>query len=120
MNGHFLICVASLAFALSAQQTTTNEDDNNEEVFQVGADVSPPKLIHKVDPSHVPGSGTVVMELIVTSKGLPRNVRVIESAGKDLDGSALAAVKQWRFDPARKKDQPVAVRVTVEIRFHDI
>jgi outer membrane biosynthesis protein TonB len=29
-------------------------------------------------------------------------------------------VRQWQFEAARKDGQPVAVRITVEIRFHSL
>jgi TonB family protein len=58
--------------------------------------------------------------LVVSSKGLPREVHVVRSLDKDLDKNAVEAVEQWRFDPARKAGNPVAVRITVEIRFQDL
>jgi len=111
---------AVLAIQINAQKGSSPSDDASEEVVEIGGDVSPPKLVHRVDPAHVVGSGTVVVGLIVTSRGLPRDVRIVESLSKEMDESAVNAVKQWRFDPARRKDKPVAVKVTVEIRFHDM
>ena len=32
----------------------------------------------------------------------------------------VAAVQQWRFEPARKGNDPVAVRMSIEIRFRDL
>ena len=115
-----MLCAGLMAIFLYAQSPPAGDEDKDEPVYAIGGDVSPPKLVYKVDPSHVAGAGTVVIGLVVTSKGLPRDLRVIESMGKDLDNSAMQAVKQWKFEPARKKDQPVAVKVTVEIRFHDM
>jgi len=45
---------------------------------------------------------------------------VVRSLDADVDESAVKAVQEWRFEPARKDGNPVAVRVTVEIRFHDL
>jgi protein TonB len=39
---------------------------------------------------------------------------------KDVDQSALDAVKQWRFQPAKKDGKAVAVRITIEIQFRDM
>jgi len=47
-------------------------------------------------------------------------VHVVRSVDRGIDASAVEAVQQWRFDPARKDGEPVAVRVTVEILFHDL
>jgi protein TonB len=65
-------------------------------------------------------SGTVLIGLVVSSRGLPRDVHVVRSLDKDLDKNAVAAVQQWRFEPARKAGTPVAVRITIEIRFKDL
>ena len=62
----------------------------------------------------------MIVGLVVTSKGLTRDVHVVKSLDKEIDASAIEAVREWRFEPARKNDKPVAVNVTVEIRFHDM
>jgi protein TonB len=65
-------------------------------------------------------AGTVLIGLVVSSRGLPHDVRVVQSLQKELDQSAITAVQQWRFEPARKASGAVAVRVTIEIRFQDL
>jgi protein TonB len=65
-------------------------------------------------------SGVVVVGLVVSSRGEPKDVHVVTSLDKDVDQTAVEAVKQWTFAPARKADQAVAVRITVEIRFHSL
>jgi TonB family protein len=62
----------------------------------------------------------VVVGLVVSSQGEPKDIHIVTSLDKDVDQSAIEAVQQWRFDPAKKGDQPVAVRITVEIRFHSL
>jgi protein TonB len=42
---------------------------------------------------------------------------VQRSAGMGLDEKAMAAVKQWRFQPATLDGRPVAVRISVEVSF---
>lgn len=64
--------------------------------------------------------GTVTIGLVVTSKGEPKNLRVIKGLDKDVDQSAVDAVEQWRFAPAKKDDKPVAVRISLEIAFHSM
>jgi outer membrane biosynthesis protein TonB len=32
----------------------------------------------------------------------------------------VEAVKEWRFAPAQKNDKPIAVRVSVQIQFHEM
>jgi len=64
--------------------------------------------------------GSVIIALVVSSKGLPKDPRVVKGIDKDLDESAVQAVTQWRFDPAQKDGKAVAVRVSVQIQFHEM
>jgi TonB family protein len=45
---------------------------------------------------------------------------VVRSLEKAVDQSAVEAVQQWQFEAARKGGEAVAVRITVEIRFHSL
>jgi TonB family protein len=113
-------------FAAGVLLAQTKQDDGGEQVFDLGDGITPPRLVHQVMPRHVKGSqgfrvgGVVVVGLVVTSKGLPKDVHVVKSLDKEVDQSAVDAVREWRFDPAKKDDKPVAVNVSVEIRFHDM
>ncbi|HEY3824017.1 MAG TPA: energy transducer TonB [Bryobacteraceae bacterium] len=99
---------------------------DDEPVLDIGPGITPPRVTHQVTPVNKPDdrgfriSGTVLVGLVVSSKGEPKDVHVVKSLDKDVDQTAVDAVKQWTFDPAKKGDQPVAVRVTVEIRFHSM
>ena len=100
--------------------------ENDEPVFDLGDGITPPKVIHQVNPKPDSGakgfrmSGKVLIGLIISSRGLPVNGQVERSIEKEIDASAVEAVQQWRFEPARRDGKPAAVRVTVEIRFHDL
>jgi protein TonB len=93
-------------------------------VYEPGGDVKPPKLIHYVEPAFSDFSkeafveGTVRILTVVTSEGIPTELKVTGSLNSDEDRTALDAVKQWRFQPGLKNGQPVNVRVTVEVEFH--
>ena len=54
---------------------------------------------------------------MVGSDGRVHDVRVQRTLGMGLDERAVEAVKRWKFEPARKDGQPVAVQVNVEVRF---
>jgi TonB family protein len=114
----FALVIASAAFAASA---------DDEPVLDIGPGITPPRVTHQVTPQTNPDdekgfriSGTVLVGLTVSSKGEPKDVHVVKSLDKSIDQSAVDAVKQWHFAPAMKGDQPVAVRITVEIRFHSM
>jgi TonB family protein len=97
---------------------------NDEQVYELGPGITPPKVVHQVSPEHPAEgfriAGAVLIGLVVSSKGDPKDVRVLRSLDKAVDQNAVDAVKQWRFEPARKEGQPVAVRLSIEIRFHDM
>lgn len=62
----------------------------------------------------------MIIGLIVSSKGFPKDPHVLKSLDKDLDQSAVNAVKEWRFAPAQKDGKAIAVRVSLQIHFHSM
>jgi TonB family protein len=52
----------------------------------------------------------VVLRVLVSHTGQPAAVTVLRKSkgGADLDRAAIAAVKQWRFAPARRRGEPVS------------
>jgi protein TonB len=62
--------------------------------------------------------GTTLLKIHVSARGLVEDVLVERSAGhQDLDLAATEAVKRWRFEPAKRGKQPVAVWVMLPVRF---
>jgi protein TonB len=119
----FALAMACAALAGPAAGSPTDD----EPVFDIGPGITPPKVTHQVAPVNKPDdskgfriSGTVLVGLVVSSKGEPKDVHVVKSLDKEIDQSAVDAVRQWHFEPAKKGDQPVAVRISVEIRFHSL
>jgi periplasmic protein TonB len=113
-------CVAWILPALSPAQAT-----DDEQVYDLGPGISPPRVIKQTAPQYPNGRGvravgSVLIGLIVSSKGLPKNPHILKSLDKDLDQSAVDAVKEWRFAPAQKDGKAVAVRVSLQIEFHSM
>ena len=62
--------------------------------------------------------GTVLLRVFVTMSGDATRIELKESSGfQRLDKSALDAVQNWKFMPARLGEQPVAAWVIVPIKF---
>lgn len=62
--------------------------------------------------------GKVMLRVYVTPEGTAGEVRVLTSSGSPMfDEAALAAVKQWRFVPAKQGENAVAAWVQVPIVF---
>jgi len=62
--------------------------------------------------------GEVVLKVEVLSNGLVGEVEVKKSSGHEiLDRSALSAVKQWKFTPARRGESTISAWVNIPIKF---
>ncbi|SUX29800.1 energy transducer TonB [Chromobacterium vaccinii] len=62
--------------------------------------------------------GTVRLRVHVSAQGLPQDVSVQSSSGfPRLDRAALAAVKRWRFIPAKRGGEAIAYPFIVPIEF---
>jgi TonB family protein len=96
---------------------------NSDGVFRVGGGVSPPALIHKVDPEYSEEAraakyqGTVILHVEIGPDGTASNIKVVRSLGMGLDEKAVEAVKQWKFRPGQKDGQPVTVTATIVVNF---
>lgn len=57
--------------------------------------------------------GTVVLEVIVSTEGLAKSVRVQESSGHELlDQAALQAISRWKFVPAKRGEVPIEQKLS--------
>jgi periplasmic protein TonB len=116
--------VACLVLANCAAFSKDDEDPP-EKVYELGPGMIPPKVIKQVPPRKSTAHGvrivgTVTVVLVVSSKGIPKDVHVSKGLDKELDQSTVEAVEQWQFEPAKKDGKPVAVRVSLDIAFHDM
>jgi TonB family protein len=91
--------------------------------YRVGGGVSAPRALYSPDPEYseearkAKHQGVVVLWTVIGPEGRVRDVRVARSLGMGLDEKAIAAVRTWMFDPARKDGKPVAVEVNIEVNF---
>jgi TonB family protein len=101
-----------------------NELIANDMATRIGPGVSPPQVIHRIEPQYSTATlrqkpaGAVVLDAVILEDGTPRIVRVIRSLDWELDEIAINAVKQWRFSPAMKDGRFVRVRMNVAVDFH--
>ena len=114
-----LLILGCIAAGIAAGQ----KDD--EPVYDLGPGVTPPRVTKQVNPHYatdhgVRAVGSVTIALIVTSRGVPKDPHVVKGIDKELDQSAVDAVQEWRFAPAQKNGKPIAVRVSVQIQFHEM
>jgi TonB family protein len=79
-------------------------------------EVTPPKLQH-APPLELPAGQTpseavsVELELDIDDTGAVTAAKVVSPPNEPFDAKALAAAREFRFEPARRGDVPLAVRV---------
>jgi TonB family protein len=82
-----------------------------------------PKLIQETRPHYTPEAmerkveGRVDLEAVVLPDGSTGPIRVTGSLDPDLDLSAVAAIRAWRFEPAMLNGKTVPSMVEVEMTF---
>jgi TonB family protein len=90
---------------------------------RVSTGVTPPKLIETVEiisdnawPWVIAGRDRkVVVTMLVDESGKPSDLKIVQSAGPDMDKNVLAAVSQYRFRPATLDNAPVAMPLNLDI-----
>jgi TonB family protein len=93
------------------------------DMVEVGPGVTSPRRISGSSAGYPPAAekahleGTVAVDMVVTEKGEPVELRIVESAGEILDKAVLDAVKTWRFEPARKDGIKVRVHWPIRQQF---
>ena len=93
------------------------------EGYRIGGGVSPPIPIYKPDPEYSEEArkakyqGAVILWIVVGPDGRVHNMRVARSLGLGLDEKAMEAVRTWKFEPAKKDGQAVAVQLNIEVSF---
>jgi TonB family protein len=91
--------------------------------FRPGSGIAPPRLVREVKADYTDEgrrrnlTGEVILEIVVRRDGSVGDVTVLRGLGAGLDQRAVAAVRQWRFDPARRRGAPVDVIVEVAVEF---
>jgi periplasmic protein TonB len=91
--------------------------------YRPGSGIEPPRLLREIKADYTEEArrrgltGDVILEIVVRRDGTVGDVSLLRGIGSGLDQRAIAAVRQWRFTPARKQGQPVDVIVEVAVEF---
>src|SRR5215471_10268947 len=113
--------VSCVFFLVAACSTAVLWAQSQEPVYRMGSDVTPPKIISKVDPSYTDEAraarvqGTVTLECVIRKDGSVEVRRIVRGLGYGLDDQAMTALQQWKFEPGKKAGEPVAVMINVEV-----
>jgi len=91
----------------------------------IPSDVRLPIPIYKPEPEYseearkarYQGAVRLFIEIDATGHVMPASTRVIRSLGLGLDETAAECVSRWRFKPATKGGNPIAVQAEVTVNF---
>src|SRR5215472_14994378 len=82
-----------------------------------------PKLSHFVEAEYPPDkkaagvTASVLLTIEIGADGKVGNVVVAQSGGPDFDAAAVAAVKQFEFEPAEVDGKPAPVKIDYRYKF---
>jgi TonB family protein len=82
-----------------------------------------PTLIDKIAPRYTDTArrakiaGVAIVDVLIDQEGCVRHPRVKKGLPMGLDAAALAAVRNWTFEPATFEGRPVAVHYTLTVNF---
>jgi TonB family protein len=88
-----------------------------------GQEIPALKVLKKVNAVYPPAAkearitGTVILRVLVGRTGEVEDVEVLKGLPKGLSAAAVAAVRQWRFEPATVDGKPVPARTTLTFNF---
>src|SRR5215831_895734 len=85
--------------------------------------IAAPEVLFYTDPFYTRTArerkveGTVTVEGAFDVKGCMRVIRIIKTIGFGLDENAIAALRSWRFSPAKRNGEPVEALAQIDIDF---
>jgi len=94
---------------------------------QEAVPIKSPRPVKMVKPTYTPEAmrarveGVVGLSAVVQADGTVTEIKVVRSLDTQygLDEQAIAALKQWEFEPGTTKEgKAVAVRVSVQLEFN--
>jgi len=88
-----------------------------------GDEVAEPSPLRKVDPKYPPNAiaenieGEVILYAVIRRDGRVDSIQLVKGIDPLLDGNAMRAFAQWKFQPAERNGEPVDLEAIVHIPF---
>jgi protein TonB len=115
--------VSARSAALGAEQGVSAAPSASVGPFSESAVDAPAKLLRGAPPHYTAAAESaaveaeVPLEVVIDTAGSVQNARALTHVGYGLDEAALSAVRSYRFSPARRGGELVAVRMRWVMRF---
>lgn len=90
---------------------------------RISGDLNAPVPLRKIDPKYPQTAiqehiqGEVILYGVIRPDGSVDSIQLVRGIDEQLDANAIAAFAQWKFEPATKSGQPVALEAIVHIPF---
>lgn len=103
--------------------TGTGTDGPLEQDRFIELGVEQPVVVRRVEPVYPPPllrihkEGTVILEAVISASGSVQEIRIIRSDHSLFAQSAINAVSQWTYRPAKLRGKPIAVYFQVTVMF---
>ncbi len=102
--------------------TVVSQGDQLDAVFSMADLDQKPRIIYQPGPTLDPAArrktpGTVYILFLVDQRGRVENPVVQQTTDPIFEKAAMAAVKQWKFEPGKRNGQAVRFRMRVPITF---
>jgi TonB family protein len=118
-------CASALALRMEVRSGVTAQPVNHADQANGSDELTMPVLVYKKSPVYPAQAkedkntlnGSCVLSITVDEDGIPNDVQVVKSLRADYDQSAIEAVREWRFKPAQRNGQPVAMEIKTEVHF---
>ena len=111
-----VLCASAMALRVSVAQPIAAGADPTK--IHVKADdltnVNKVQPVYPVDAKKAGVQGSVVLNVVISKEGVPENIQVV-SGRRELQQSALDAVRQWRYQPYLLNGEPVEVETSITV-----
>jgi TonB family protein len=117
-----LVASAQTPDSASSPEVTGERVYSSSEVTRAAVVVEKPKPEYRKEAGEKDVSGTVVVQLVLSSTGKVRDVSIVEGLSTNQNNAAMKAARQIKFIPAVKDGEQVSQSLTVEypFQFHRI
>lgn len=116
--------VSRVLTSLALSLCVTTQSNNADNIYKAGdVGTTRPVAVFSPEPDFTNRArkkkiqGTVRMSVIIGKDGKVQDVKLEHSVDPGLDANAIKAVKNWKFTPCQKDDQPVRCRTSVEVSY---
>jgi TonB family protein len=109
--------------AAQSKAQSASQGSAFEQAVEITDDVTPPRLSEVASPDYTAEAkkkkieGKVTLLIVIDKKGDVIDAKVVKGLGYGLDENAILAVREWKYRPALKSDEPITVKMEVTVDF---